>query len=99
MPIRPSIRRRRTDETERFSSVAWTSARVATSPCGFRRQTARATADLLRSGAPAPALPCYASAMHQGLLAPPGRGTYRATITGVGRPGPIEERVGWRLLR
>jgi hypothetical protein len=27
------------------------------------------------------------------------RGTFRATITGVGRPGPIEERVGWRLVR
>jgi hypothetical protein len=28
-----------------------------------------------------------------------GRGTYRATITGVGRLGPIEERVGCRLVR
>ena len=27
------------------------------------------------------------------------RGTFRATITGVGRPGPIEERVGRRLVR
>jgi hypothetical protein len=27
------------------------------------------------------------------------RGTYRATITGVGRPGPIEERLGRRLVR
>jgi hypothetical protein len=27
------------------------------------------------------------------------RGTYRATITGVGRPGPIEERLGRRLIR
>ena len=27
------------------------------------------------------------------------RGTYRATISGVGRPGPIEERVGRRLIR
>ena len=27
------------------------------------------------------------------------RGTFRATITGVGRPGPIEERLGWRLVR
>jgi hypothetical protein len=32
--------------------------------------------------------------------APPcNRGTFRATITGVGRPGPIEERLGWRLVR
>ncbi len=33
--------------------------------------------------------------------APPSfaRGTFRATITGVGRPGPIEERLGWRLVR
>jgi hypothetical protein len=27
------------------------------------------------------------------------RGTFRATITGVGRPGPIEERLGCRLVR
>jgi hypothetical protein len=27
------------------------------------------------------------------------RGTYRATITSVGRPGPIEERLGRRLIR
>ena len=27
------------------------------------------------------------------------RGTFRATISGVGRPGPIEERVGRRLIR
>jgi hypothetical protein len=27
------------------------------------------------------------------------RGTFRATITGVGRPGPIEERLGRRLVR
>jgi len=27
------------------------------------------------------------------------RGTFRATISGVGRPGPIEERLGWRLVR
>ena len=32
--------------------------------------------------------------------APPSpRGTFRATITGVGRPGPIEERLGRRLVR
>jgi hypothetical protein len=32
--------------------------------------------------------------------APPlARGTFRVTITGVGRPGPIEERLGWRLVR
>jgi hypothetical protein len=37
--------------------------------------------------------------MDQGAIAPLARGTFRATITGVGRPGPIEERVGWRLLR
>jgi hypothetical protein len=37
--------------------------------------------------------------MDQGAVAPLARGTYRATITGVGRPGPIEERVGWRLVR
>jgi hypothetical protein len=30
---------------------------------------------------------------------PLARGTFRATITGVGRPGPIEERVGRRLVR
>lgn len=27
------------------------------------------------------------------------RGTYRATITGIGCPGPIEERLGRRLIR
>jgi len=27
------------------------------------------------------------------------RGTFRATISGVGHPGPIEERLGWRLVR
>jgi len=27
------------------------------------------------------------------------RGTYRTTLTGVGAPGPIEERVGRRLVR
>jgi hypothetical protein len=31
--------------------------------------------------------------------APLARGTFRATITGIGRPGPIEERLGWRLVR
>ena len=30
---------------------------------------------------------------------PSARGTFRATISGVGRPGPIEERLGWRLVR
>jgi hypothetical protein len=30
---------------------------------------------------------------------PLARGTFRATITGVGRPGPIEERLGRRLVR
>jgi hypothetical protein len=30
---------------------------------------------------------------------PLARGTFRATITGVGRPGPIEERLGRRLIR
>lgn len=34
------------------------------------------------------------------VAAPPlARGTFRATISGVGRPGPIEERLGWRLVR
>ena len=34
------------------------------------------------------------------LAAPPlARGTFRATISGVGHPGPIEERLGWRLVR
>jgi hypothetical protein len=34
------------------------------------------------------------------LPAPPlARGTFRATITGIGRPGPIEERLGRRLIR
>jgi hypothetical protein len=37
--------------------------------------------------------------MDRGAVAPLARGTYRATITGVGRPGPIEERLGWRLVR
>ena len=27
------------------------------------------------------------------------RGEFRMTLTGVGRPGPIEERIGRRLLR
>jgi len=30
---------------------------------------------------------------------PLARGTFRVTITGVGRPGPIEERLGRRLIR
>lgn len=33
------------------------------------------------------------------VAAPLARGTFRATISGVGRPGPIEERLGWRLVR
>jgi hypothetical protein len=32
-------------------------------------------------------------------MRPLARGTFRATITGVGGPGPIEERVGRRLIR
>jgi hypothetical protein len=32
-------------------------------------------------------------------VAPLARGTFRATITGVGRLGPIEERLGRRLVR
>jgi len=27
------------------------------------------------------------------------RGTFRTTLTGIGRPGPIEERLGHRLIR
>ena len=27
------------------------------------------------------------------------RGSFRATLTGLGRPGPIEERIGRRLVR
>jgi len=45
------------------------------------------------------ALACYASRMIEGAAPPSARGTFRATITGVGRPGPIEERLGWRLVR
>lgn len=37
--------------------------------------------------------------MVEGAAPPSARGTFRATITGVGRPGPIEERLGWRLVR
>jgi len=37
--------------------------------------------------------------MLEGSAPRPARGTFRATITGVGRPGPIEERLGWRLVR
>ena len=37
--------------------------------------------------------------MLSGSGPPSARGTFRATITGVGRPGPIEERLGWRLVR
>lgn len=32
-------------------------------------------------------------------VVPLARGTFRATITGIGRPGPIEERLGRRLVR
>ena len=31
--------------------------------------------------------------------APLVRGTFRTTLNGIGRPGPIEERLGRRLLR
>ena len=41
----------------------------------------------------------YASDMDDGAVTPLARGTFRATITGVGRPGPIEERLGCRLVR
>src|SRR5262245_6155001 len=37
--------------------------------------------------------------MVDGALPRSSRGTFRATISGVGRPGPIEERLGWRLVR
>ena len=37
--------------------------------------------------------------MNDATSAPLLRGTFRATINGVGRPGPIEERVGRRLIR
>jgi hypothetical protein len=37
--------------------------------------------------------------MEDRAAAPLARGTFRATITGVGRLGPIEERLGWRLVR
>jgi len=37
--------------------------------------------------------------MNDRAVVPPSRGTFRATITGIGRPGPIEERLGWRLVR
>ena len=37
--------------------------------------------------------------MDDGAVPPLARGTFRATITGVGRPGPIEERLGCRLVR
>ena len=37
--------------------------------------------------------------MDDATTAPLLRGTFRATISGVGRPGPIEERVGRRLIR
>lgn len=43
--------------------------------------------------------PCYDADVHDPLSAPLSRGTFRATISGVGRPGPIEERVGRRLVR
>ena len=42
---------------------------------------------------------CYASGMNDGAVPMLARGTFRATISGVGRPGPIEERLGWRLVR
>jgi hypothetical protein len=37
--------------------------------------------------------------MDDGAAPSLGRGTFRATITGVGKLGPIEERLGWRLVR
>jgi hypothetical protein len=37
--------------------------------------------------------------MDDGLDAPLARGTFRARISGVGLLGPIEERLGWRLVR
>ncbi len=37
--------------------------------------------------------------MDDRVVASAARGTFRATITGIGHPGPIEERVGWRRLR
>ena len=37
--------------------------------------------------------------MSRAATSPAGRGTFRATISGVGLPGPIEERLGWRLVR
>lgn len=37
--------------------------------------------------------------MDESAVVPLARGTFRATISGVGRPGPIEERLGWRLVR
>ena len=37
--------------------------------------------------------------MDDRVLERPVRGTFRATITGIGRPGPIEERLGWRRMR
>jgi hypothetical protein len=41
----------------------------------------------------------YSSAMQDGVVPSLGRGTFRATISGVGKLGPIEERLGWRLVR
>lgn len=37
--------------------------------------------------------------MSDRAVAAPSRGTFRATITGIGHPGPIEERLGRRLVR
>ena len=37
--------------------------------------------------------------MSDAITGPLLRGTFRATISGTGRPGPIEERVGRRLIR
>ena len=42
---------------------------------------------------------CYSSSMADGAAPSLGRGTFRATISGVGRLGPIEERLGCRLVR
>jgi hypothetical protein len=42
---------------------------------------------------------CYDALVDDPSALPLARGTFRATITGVGRPGPIEERLGRRLIR
>ena len=74
---------------------------AVTSRSGYLKRTAFPTAE---AGTPqtrfeSTAQTWYASAMDDGAVPPLARGTFRATITGVGRPGPIEERLGWRLVR